>query len=185
MPKLTELIKRCARGEAKAQEAFYDLLKGRLMGVCMRYTKEQEDANDVFQEAMIRVFRNIKRIHEVDNVLAWATRIASNVAIDHYKKKRANMMVSIDESEEAMELSSEELSAIEALETAELLQIMQLLPQNYLVVLNLYMIDGYSHKEIANQLDIAVSTSRVLLTRAKRKMIELLKKIDTCEQVYG
>lgn len=180
---IADLIERCIKGDAKSQKELYDLLKGRLMGVCLRYNANQDEANDVFQEAMIRIFNNIHKAKGVENVLGWASRITTNVAIDFYRKNKARMMVSIDESE-AAEFTSEEVNVIAQLELEEILNLIQMLPPNYRVVFNLYTIDGYSHKEIANQLDIAESTSRVLLTRAKRRMIQFLKKTEV-KHVYG
>ncbi|MCE7991606.1 MAG: sigma-70 family RNA polymerase sigma factor [Roseivirga sp.] len=184
MTDISDLIEQCIKGDAKSQKELYDLLKGRLMGVCLRYNTNKEEANDVFQEAMIRIFNSIHRAGEVDNVMAWANRITCNVAIDFYKKKRARMMVSMDESETA-EFTSDEVDVIGQMSAEEILKILHELPPNYRLVFNLYVIEGYSHKEIADQLEIAESTSRVLLTRAKRRMIELLKKTEVVKHVYG
>lgn len=184
MTDITDLIEHCIKGDAKSQKELYDLLKGRLMGVCLRYNPSQEEANDVFQEAMIRIFNNIHKAGEVDNVMAWANRVTCNVAIDFYKKQRARMMVSMDESE-AAEFSSDEIGVISQMGVAEILEILHQLSPNHRLVFNLYVIEGYSHKEIAEQLEMAESTSRVLLTRAKKRMIELLKKTEVIKHVYG
>ena len=181
---LNDLVRRCIKGDSRSQKELYNLLKGRLMGVCLRFNPNQDEANDIFQEAMIRVFKNIKKARKVDSVIAWATRITSNVAIDMYRRKRAAVMVSLDDSQVA-EFTSKELDAIRRLELEELLGLIQMLPPNYRIVFNLYLIDGYSHKEIASRLEIAESTSRALLTRAKRRMIELLKKTEPMSHVYG
>lgn len=184
MNHLTSLIKNCTKGDPKSQKELYELLKGRLMGVCLRYNKDQDEANDVFQETMIRVFKNIEQAQHVDNLMGWVTRIATNVAIDHHKRKRSDLMVNINE-EEVFEITSEEASAIARMEVREVLSIIQQLPDNYRLVFNLYVIDGYSHKEIADRLQIAESTSRVLLTRAKRRLAEFLKKTEIRNYVYG
>lgn len=154
------------------------------MGICLRYNRDQDEANDVFQETMIRVFKNIQQAQHVDNLMGWVTRIATNVAIDHHRKKRTDLMVNMDDNEVA-ELTSEEIGIIEMLETKEILRLIQQLPLNYSLVFNLYIIDGYSHKEISDQMGIAESTSRVILTRAKQRMAELLKKTEIRNYVYG
>lgn len=181
---ISDLIEQCIKGDSKSQKELYDLLKGRLMGVCLRYNSNQEEANDVFQEAMIRIFNNIHKAGKVDNVMAWANRITCNVAIDFYKKQRARMMVTMDESEKA-EITSGEVDVIAQMSAVEILDVLQGLSPNYRLVFNLYVIEGYSHKEIAERLEMAESTSRVLLTRAKRRMIELLKKTEIVKHVYG
>lgn len=184
MTDISRLIEKCAKGHSKSQRELYDLLKGRLMGVCLRYNAHEEEANDVFQEAMIRIFNNIHKARKVDNVMAWANRITCNVAIDFYKRKTARMMVSIDESEKA-EFTYDEIDVIGQMSVEEILGILHELPPNYRLVFNLYVIEGYSHKEIADRLEMAESTSRVLLTRAKKRMIELLKKTEVVRHVYG
>ena len=82
------------------------------MGGCLRYNRDQDEANDVFQETMIRVFKNIQQAQHVDNLMGWVTRIATNVAIDHHRKKRTELMVNMDDNEVA-ELTSEEIGIIE------------------------------------------------------------------------
>jgi RNA polymerase sigma factor (sigma-70 family) len=184
MNSVTHLIDQCAKGDSKSQEELYDLLKGRLMGVCLRYNRDQDEANDVFQETMIRVFRNTQQAKNVNNLMAWVTRIASNVAIDVHKRKRTEIMVNIEESEVG-ELTSNEIDIIETMKVKEILQLLGHLPPNYRLVFNLYIIDGYTHKEISDQLEIAESTSRVILTRAKRRLGELLKKTELSSYVHG
>ena len=179
-----DLVEQCIAGDSKSQRALYDALKGRLFGICLRYLKNQEDANDAFQEAMIRLFKNIHRAKGIANFNGWVRTIITNAAIDAYKRKRSEMVVNIDESE-VSNFTSDEVSAIEILETEEILNLLYQLPTNQMVSFNLYMIDGYSHKEIAEKLEIAESTSRVLLTRAKKGMIALLKKTEIHEQSYG
>ncbi len=179
-----DLIERCIAGDSKSQRELYDMLKGRLMGICLRYNKMQEDANDVFQEAMIRLFKNIDQAANVSNFEAWVRRIATNSAIDAYKKRRSQLHVSLD-NEDVPEFKDTDANAFEKLKAEEVVMLLQQLPDNQQIVFNLFTIDGYSHKEIAQRLDIAESTSRVLLTRGKRNMIELLKKTEVDEQFYG
>lgn len=184
MQQYQDLIERCIAGESKAQRELYDLLKGQLMGICIRYNRAREDAHDVFQEAMIRLFKNISQAKEVDNFEAWVRRITTNAAIDAYKKRKAYLHVSIDDAK-VPEFVDMEVNAFERLKAEEIVALLHKIPDNQRLVFNLYVIDGYSHIEIATQLNMAESTSRVLLTRGKRNMIELLKKTETHEQRYG
>ena len=184
MQQYQDLIERCIAGESKSQRELYDLLKGRLMGICIRYNRAQEDAHDVFQEAMIRLFKNIEQAARVDSFEAWVRRITTNAAIDAYKKRKAHLHVSMD-NEQVPDFADAEVNAFERLNAEEIIDLLHEIPDNQRIVFNLFVIDGYSHKEIAVKLEIAESTSRVLLTRSKRSMIELLKKTETHEQRYG
>ena len=92
------------------------------------------------------------------------------------------MFVNLDESE-AYQFSDEEANTLQMMEAAEIIELLRKLPQNQMVVFNLYMIEGYHHKDIASQLSIAESTSRVLLTRAKKRLVEMIKKAEVHEQV--
>ncbi len=184
MGSLKTLIHQCAQGNQKAQRRLYDQLKGKLLGVCCRYSHSADEAKDVFQEAMIKIFKNIEKAKEVANFYAWANRIIINTAIDTYKKNKAEMFVNLSESE-MVQFSDEEANAMQKMEAAEILELLRKLPENQMLVFNLYMIEGHRHKKIASKLSIAESTSRVLLTRAKRKIVEMIKKTEVHEQICG
>ncbi len=177
-------IKSCIEGDQRAQKELYEDLKARVMGICYRYGHSKENAEDIFQDAIIRVFHNLQKALHVDNFLAWVTRITVNTAISHFKKSGANMMVELNSSK-AMDYTSHEVDVLESLQASEILDLLYQLPDHYRVVFNLYMIEGYPHKDIAQQLDIAESTSRVMLTRARKRMIELIQKKTYYENVAG
>ncbi|MEQ9426936.1 MAG: RNA polymerase sigma factor [Cyclobacteriaceae bacterium] len=185
MQEIANTIKKCREGNEKAQRQFYDLAKGKMMGICVRYTKHSSEANDIFQDAMMKVFKNIQQTNYIDNVMGWVNRIVVNTAIDHYKKRSTAMFVDIEEAG-SCEFDEGQVSIIEKMEADQVLEMLKQLPENHQIVFNLYMIEGYSHEEIAKHLSIAVSSSRVLLTRAKKKLIELLKKTELShERICG
>lgn len=183
MQDLTDLIDQCIEGDRKAQRALYDHLKGRLMGICRRYHTSQEDCNDVFQESMIRLFKNLNKAKGVNDFAAWASRITINVAIDAYKRRKKNEMVALEESE-VWQFSADDLSALEKMKAEDVVSLLHGLPENQMVTFNMF-IDGYSHKEIAEELGIIESSSRTLLTRAKKRMALLINKRDVREGAHG
>lgn len=174
MQDLGHLIDQCIAGEQKSQRALYDYLKGRLMGICIRYHLNKEEANDVFHDAIIRIFKNLEKAREVKDFNAWASRVAINVAIDAYKKRRSSTTLSLEEGG-VWQFSSEELDAISEMSASEIIALLHKLPESQMITFNMF-IDGYSHKEIGERLAIAESSSRTLLTRAKKKMTRLISR---------
>lgn len=181
---LHHLITDCTAGNHRAQRALYDLIKGRMMGVCQRYCRDAAEAEDVFQEGMIRLFANLDKVREVENFFGWARRIVVNKAIDNYKKRRSDMLISL-EDQETNQFTAEDFSVLDEMSAAEIIALLHELPENQMVVFNMYVVDGYAHKEIATILNIQESSSRTLLTRAKKGMIALLKKTEISESGYG
>lgn len=182
--KFKSILEQCIAGERKAQRVLFQELRGKLMGICYRYSNNTDDAQDIFQEVMIKIFQNIERGTEMDNFLGWAGRITINTAIDYYKKNRASLFVELDNAVDFY-FSDDQITIFQSMENDEILQLLATLPENQRIVFNLYIIEGYSHKEIANKLSLAESTSRALLTRAKQKLVALLKKRECYEKVFG
>lgn len=179
MTNYSTLVQKCTEGDVRSQRQFYELLKGKVMGICYRYSKTTEDANDIFQDAMIKVFNHMGEALEVDSVIAWVVKITINTAIDHTRKRRPILLAELDPTD-TIEMTDKEASVIEKMEATEILTLLRQLPESHRCVFNLYMIEGYSHREIAMKLGIAESSSRVLLSRAKRHLIQLL----SIRQVY-
>lgn len=174
-----EVFRGCLKNDRKAQATFYQRYKSRFFGVCWRYANNKEDAEDIFQEALIKVFKHIKEVRDAKDVSAWVRRIIVNTAINHYRKK-----VTFDDvenlSDEVLlpfDTHDEILSQLNSKELMEVLNtVLSELPNGARIVFNMYVIEGYTHPEIAAQLQIAEGTSKSQLFFAKKYIQEKLKK---------
>ena len=166
-----ELIKGCQKGSSLHQQALYQQYYRKMFGVCLRYTDKQEDAEDVLQEAFIKVFKHIKGFRGKGSFEGWIRRIMVHTAIEHYRKRSRYFMVDIDHAHE-VELSADQLSEMHR---EEILELIQTLPTGYRTVFNLYAIEGYAHKEIAEMLGISIGTSKSQFSRAKAMLKEKME----------
>lgn len=144
------------------------------MGVCLRYTRDRDLAEDVFQEAFIKIFQNIGSLKDTGAVHGWVKRIAINTALDHLNALR--FVESIEN--ESHELSDQFYAQLlDKLTNEVVLEAINKLPEGYRIVFNMSVIDGYSHKEIAKDLNISESTSRSQLVHAKRLLKKYLNEL--------
>lgn len=161
----SHLVERCLRLEPKAQRQFYDYYKGRLMGLCRRYTQDANEADDIFQEAFIKIFKNLEHLKDINLLNAWIKRIVINTALNHVK---ANLRFKNKENSDDIEvIDAHDVDILSQITTEKLLTFIQQLPDGYRLVFNLYVIDGYSHAEISEMLNISEGTSKSQLSRAK------------------
>lgn len=169
-----ELIRRCSEGEPRAQELLYKRYFSFAMSVCVRYTKDQFEAMEIVNDSYMKVLGNIGDYDSSKPFRSWYGRILVNSAIDNYRrteKHTSHLQISDMESTEEQEPTvSAELSA------NEILSLFSRLPENYRLTFNLYEIEGYSHEEIGQMLDISTSTSRSNLSRAKKMLRDLYEK---------
>ena len=165
------LIQACIRRERWAQKQLYEDHFGRMMGVCMRYANDENDAMDILHEGFIKVFKNIRKYQPGTSLTAWIHRIMVNTSIDYYRKAVRRRTEDI---EQAYDLSTTDADAISQCSEQEILQAIQELSPAYRTVFNLYVIEGYSHREVAEKLDITESTSRSNLVKARTKLKEIL-----------
>lgn len=171
-----DLIKACRQGDARAQTVFYNKYKNYLFGICLRYAKSKEEAEDMFQEAFVRIFEGLKNVKNLNAIDFWLKQVAVNTAINYYKKQLRFNQIKDFEHIAFAESNQDHLKIMDDLSTAELLDIINDLPDGYRVVFNLYVIDGYTHPEIAKLLGISVNTSKSQLSRAKEQIRATLKK---------
>ena len=167
-----DLIKACIAKERWAQKVLYEENYGKLMGVCLRYSNNKDDALDILHEGFIKIFKNIDKYKPGTSIIAWMRRIMVNTAIDYYRKMVRRRTEDIDT---AYEVKSEEADAISKVSEKEILEAVQSLSPAYRVVFNLYVIEGFSHKEVAEKLNITESTSRSNLVKARMKLKAILK----------
>ena len=163
-----EIIKGCIKQKEKHQRALYDRYAGKMLMVCLRYAKSHEEAEDILQEGFIAIFENIRKFRFEGSFEGWMRRIMVNTALKAYHKYRFhNEQVELPD----YDTHFEDPNAVWLLSTKELLHMISQLPDGYRIVFNMYAIEGFSHKEIAQKLDITESTSRSQLLKA-RKMLQ-------------
>lgn len=171
-----ELVDACLRNERSAQKALYERFSGQMMAVCLRYAGNTSDASDMMQEGFIKVFEKLGQYKGDGALGAWVRRIMINSALIQIRKeKRHAFHEDIDDS---IGLENEQFSVLEQMAAEEILTLVSLLPDGYRTVFNLYAIEGYSHKEIAESLGITESTSKTQFHKAKIQLRHQLKQLE-------
>ena len=170
----------CIQGKRDAQEQLYRHYSPKVMGVCRRYADTAEDAKDIFQEAFINIFKSLKNQREIESPDAWIRKITANTAITYYYKQRkhqnhlsAETMLHYDDANYDTLLGE--------LDKEDLLKLIAMLPSGCKHVFNLYVVEGYNHKEIAEMMNITEGTSKSQLFRAKDLMKSKLKTLGHVE----
>jgi len=166
-----EIIQGCVKGERKFQHIIYDMFSGKMFAVCLRYAHEYSSAQDLLQEGFVKVFKNLEKFRGEGSFEGWVRRIFVNTAIEHYRKK-VNLYALHDSEVKYYEYYDG--NALETLKYDDILKMVQKLSDGYRTVFNLYVIEGYSHKEIGELLKISEGTSKSQLARARyllQKMI--------------
>jgi len=170
-------IKKLKENDSKAQRDFYQQLAPKMYGICLRSALINEDADDILQDGFIRVFRHIKDFREEGSLEGWVRRTIVNTAINYYKKK---IKQGINTDLEIVKGKVKEKNTIvEKMSCDELLVLISELPPGYRMVFNLNVIEGYTHKEIGEILDISENTSKSQLSRARAS---LQKRINTIQE---
>ncbi len=167
---IEQIIYECTKNNTKAQEQLYKLLAPKLFSVCLKYSRNYEEAQDNLQESFLIIFEKIAQYKKSGSFEGWAKRIVVNYVLQQYRKQNVFEIVSekiADEDE--IEIDDDAIS-IEFLT-----KIIQELPDRYRLVFNLYVMDDYSHKEIADMLDINIGTSKSNLARAKAILKEKIE----------
>lgn len=167
-----DFITACIRKEQWAQKKLYEEHYSKMMGVCLRYSNNKEDALDILHEGFIKVYKNITKYQPGTSLSAWIRRIMVNTSIDFYRK---TVRRRTEDIEQAYDISSPGADSVSQCSEKEILAAIQTLSPAYRAVFNLYVIEGFSHKEIAGQLGITESTSRSNLVKARLKLKEILK----------
>jgi RNA polymerase sigma-70 factor (ECF subfamily) len=147
-----------------------------MLSVCHRYSNNSDDAKDIFQQAFYQIYKNIGQIKDYRALSGWVKRIFVNVALQHYKKNQALFIVE--------DLSNSELNLLDSIDPLshmledEIIQLIQKLPEGCRKVFNMYAIEGYSHKEIAKELNISTGTSKSQLHDARKILKKAILKND-------
>ena len=172
---LHQLIRGCIKQDRKAQKMLYKAFYGFSMGICLRYAGNRDEAAEVMNQGFFKVFTNIERFDMERPFKAWLGKIMINVSIDFY---RANLkMAYTDDLEKAEHISDGDLTD-RNLTYNDLLSMVRQLPQAYRTVFNLFAIEGYSHDEIGEMLNISEGTSKSNLHKARQKLKQMILKAD-------
>ena len=160
-----QLIDLCIKGDRIAQRAIFDRLASRMFPVCIRYVSDRAVAEDILQDGFITLFSKIGSYKGDGSFEGWARKIFVNTALMYLRKKDALKMS--EELENARNLSSDLSTQMQNIGYKELIKLITSLPAGFRTVFNMYVIEGYSHKEIADMLNITETTSRTQLSRAR------------------
>lgn len=170
---LERLASECRSGDAKAQKALFDALSPKMMAVCLRYMGNMEDAEDVLQDGFITLFTKIDSYQGAGSFEGWARKIFVNTALMHLR--RTDALGLSDDIDEARSLFDQEATPVQKMGYRELVRLISALPADARTVFNMYVVEGYSHKEIAKELGCTEATSRSKLQRARLKLQEMIK----------
>jgi RNA polymerase sigma-70 factor (ECF subfamily) len=178
-----QIIDGCAKHERKAQQVLYDKYSRFLLGVCLRYATDKAEAEDILQDSFLKIFFNIKDYSGTGSFIGWLRKVVVNTAITHYHKNlKYRYHVEIEEyvSVETGVMSFEE----DFYTSDELYKVLNELPTGYRMVFNLYAVEGYKHKEIAEILGIDTNTSKSQYSRAKAVIRDKLEKLGKLRSNY-
>lgn len=165
-----ELAGLCARGDDKARKELYTRYAAGLYALCIRYVGDREEARDLLHDSFIRIFDTIGKYRPTGSLKSWCSRVTVNLVIDSLRKKKRFETVHLEQAQEKIpEPAKEEIMKIPK---AELMRMVGQLPQTKRVIFNLYCVEGYSHKDIAQMLAIKEKTSSSLLFKAREQLAE-------------
>lgn len=170
---LRKIIKRCSRGERKAQEHLFRTYYGYVMGIALRYSGNTDNASEITNDSFLKIFSKIESHNSDSSFKAWIRKIAVNTSLDYYRKeKKHENQISLS----SIDNEPENDHILENINAQEIISLLNRVPAIYRYTFNLFEIEGYSHDEIADKLNITASTSRSNLTRAKKMLRELIHK---------
>src|ERR1700749_4028951 len=172
---LHQLIEGCIKQDRKCQKMLYKAFYGFSMGICLRYASDRDEACEVMNQGFFKVFTHIQSFDTSRPFKAWLGKIMMNVSIDYY---RANLKMAYTEDLDQAEHVSDGDIADKNLNYNDLLAMVQKLPQAYRTVFNLFAIEGYTHEEIAEMLNINTGTSKSNLHKARQKLKVMIKEAD-------
>lgn len=168
------LIEGCRKGKSQSQEKLYNLFSAAMYGLCLQYASNEDDAKDILQDGFVKVFQKIDQVKNPKAFPGWIRRVMINTALEKYRSQ-----VLLQRIEESQYAEKEEVSedVLDTLNAETLVDMIRDLSPKYRMVFNLYAIEGYSHKEISEILDISEGTSKSNLSRARVILQEKVKKL--------
>ncbi len=168
------LIESCRRKDRKAQKALYDHYAPMMLGVCRRYVKTREDAEDVLLEAFFKVFSNLQQFKGEGSFEGWIRRIVINESL-MFLRKTHNLHIRVELQPTDIKTST---TVVDKLAAQDIIHLLNQLPTGYRTIFNLYVIEGYKHREIADLVGISINTSKSQLILAKKRLRDLLEEAN-------
>lgn len=169
------LVEKCIKGDPRAQRALFEKYAPKMLGVCVRYMKNIEQAEDVLQDGFVKVFTKINKFKGGGSLEGWIRRIMVNTALDEIRRNvKFQTNVAMDEVDYKVD---DNAFIIEGLQEEDLLKLINNMPEGYKIVFNMFAIEGYSHKEIAKQLGVSENTSKSQYSRARAYLKIKLEEI--------
>ncbi len=169
-----ELIAGVKRGDRKAQQFMYEKYSSKMFGVCKRYMKSLEDAEDVLVEGLFKVMTNLDRYHGTGSFEGWIRRILVNECLMKLRKKH-NFRLTVEISNIDVKTK---VSVVDELAAEDIMNLMEMLPTGYRTVFNLYVVEGYKHREIAEMLGISINTSKSQLLLARKRLQSMIQGLE-------
>jgi RNA polymerase sigma-70 factor (ECF subfamily) len=170
-----QLIEACINNNREAQYKLYNLLSGKMFAVCLRYAKNREAAEDILQDGFVKVFTNIEKFRGDGSFEGWVRRIIVNTAVEYYRKS-AKMYPVVNVDDVNKDIPWQDTG--DNLELEDVMNMINNLSTGYRTIFNLYVVEGYSHKEIADMLQINEGTSKSQLARARYLLMEMVKNSE-------
>ncbi len=172
-------VERCLAGDKNSQRRLYETYYGKMLGVCLRYANDMDQAKDMLQDGFIKVFNSLERFNHNGSLEGWIRRIMVNTSIDHIRRDKRSLVLSkseelIDQGIDLEDDSANEEEEDRALNMSHVVEAMQELSPGYKAVFNLYVMEDMTHKEIAETLGISEGTSKSNLAQAKMKLRKIL-----------
>ena len=172
----TTLVIECVKGNPRAQRMLFDRFSSKMLGVCLRYAKDSEQADDILQDGFVKVFTKLKDFKNEGSLEGWIRRVMVNTALDQIRKNGKTIGdVSVDDVQYKIENNDH---IAEQLMAEDLLKLINSMPDGYKVVFNMFAIEGYTHNEIADTLGISESTSKSQYSRARAYLRERISDAD-------
>ncbi|MCF8364756.1 MAG: sigma-70 family RNA polymerase sigma factor [Bacteroidales bacterium] len=162
---LSQIIEGCRKGKSRAQEQLFNLYADEMFAVCLYYSPNRTEAEDTLHEGFLKVFQNIESLKGEGALKGWIRRILINTALEKYRKKSPMYILDDEDYSEVKDSMNED--AISNISADDLISLIQELSPQYRMVFNLYALEGFSHKEIAEKLNISEGTSKSNLARAR------------------
>lgn len=177
---MDQLIENCKINDTRAQGELYKLFSSKLFSICLKYSRNYVEAEDNLQDTFLTIFKKIKQYTGKGSFEGWLKRIAINTVLQKYRNERVFDIINENITEDVVVEVDEDIIPIDYL-----LRIIQELPDRYRLVFNLYVLDGYSHKDIADMLNINIGTSKSNLARARQNLKATIEKYKSAQNVQS